>query len=369
MGEIDQPSLQALVAASLGETLRGLTLVRGGGNNRIYRGTLAAGTVAVKAYHPVADGSHLQRLERESKSFAWLRSCGIDAVPNVRAVSAAHAFAVYDWIDGEKLPVAIQEAERGAAIAGVNRFLDTLHAAKPAPSDGRWLAQEACLSTQDLLRQIEIRVERLKAIADPALAPFLADRLAPVLDRARARAVAAQAKTDLPWDRSLPESAWDFSPSDFGYHNALRAATGRLVFVDFEYAGWDDAVKLTSEFLWHPGMQLSVAERSSYLQAALRRYADIAGFAERLAAQHPLFGLRWCLILLNEFLPERWQKRLFAAGGRLAESDWEAAKMRQLDRAGAYLRAAHRIVDTPARLDTGMLESWMAAWEAAPLHG
>lgn len=369
MGDMDHPSLAALVGASLGETLHDLTLVRGGGNNRIYRAELDAGPVAVKSYHPTADGSHLQRLDRETRSFAWLRACGIDTVPGVRGVSAAHAFAVYDWVDGEKLPAAISDAEREATIGAVNRFLDTLHSAKPSPEGGRWLAQEACLSTEELLRQIEQRVDRLKAVEDPALAPFLADRLAPVLDRARARAVAAQAKTDLPWDCALPESAWDFSPSDFGTHNALRTATGGLVFVDFEYAGWDDAVKLTSDFLWHPGMQLSATARSAYLQAALRRYGDVLGFADRLAAQHPLYGLRWCLILLNEFLPERWQKRLFAAGGRLAESDWGAAKMRQLDRAGAYLRAAHRIVDTPARLDAGMLESWMAAWEAAPLHG
>ena len=35
----------------------------------------------------------------------WLRACGVTAVPGVRSVSAEHAFAVHDWMDGEKLPV------------------------------------------------------------------------------------------------------------------------------------------------------------------------------------------------------------------------------------------------------------------------
>ena len=37
------------------------------------------------------------------------------------------------------------------------------------------------------------------------------------------------------------------SPSDFGLHNALRGQDGQLRFVDFEYFGWDDPVKLVSD--------------------------------------------------------------------------------------------------------------------------
>jgi len=46
----------------------------------------------------------------------------------------------------------------------------------------------------------------------------------------------------------------------------------------------------------------------------------------RLEAFHPLFGLRWVLILLNEFHPERWRKRVLA-GDR---NSWREAKERQL---------------------------------------
>ena len=64
MAETATDALAAMVGASLGETLRDFALVRCGGNIRIIRGETAAGPVAVKAYHAVPDGSHLQRFAR-----------------------------------------------------------------------------------------------------------------------------------------------------------------------------------------------------------------------------------------------------------------------------------------------------------------
>ena len=41
---------------------------------------------------------------------------------------------------------------------------------------------------------------------------------------------------------------------------------------------------------------------------------------------YPLFGLRWALILLNEFIPDRWRRRVLAG----ATESWAEAKTRQL---------------------------------------
>ena len=49
----------------------------------------------------------------------------------------------------------------------------------------------------------------------------------------------------------------------------------------------------------------------------------------------PLFGLRWVLILLNEFIPERWQRRVLAGD----TGSWAEAKARQLSRAREFLAA------------------------------
>jgi hypothetical protein len=44
--------------------------------------------------------------------------------------------------------------------------------------------------------------------------------------------------------------------------------------------------------------------------------------------------LRWVLILLNEFIPERWQRRVLAG----ARQSWTDAKAGQLGLASEFLR-------------------------------
>ena len=53
--------------------------------------------------------------------------------------------------------------------------------------------------------------------------------------------------------RSFPQRLRVLSPSDFGFHNALRRPDGTIVFVDFEYFGWDDPAKMMADAMLHPG--------------------------------------------------------------------------------------------------------------------
>ena len=122
-------------------------------------------------------------------------------------------------------------------------------------------------------------------------------------------------------------------PSDFGFHNSLRQGDGSLAFIDFEYFGWDDPVKVTADILLHPGAPLGGAQQLRFRNAAERLYGEDASFGVRLEALLPLFGLRWALILLNEFMPERWQRRVLAG----AAESWAEAKARQLNKARAML--------------------------------
>ena len=136
------------------------------------------------------------------------------------------------------------------------------------------------------------------------------------------------------FDAAIPERERTLSPSDFGFHNARRREDGSLVFLDFEYFGWDDPAKLTADILMHPGMALSAEEDEQFRRGLADVYREDEIYGARLSALWPLFGLRWCLILLNEFLPERWFRRAYADGGR----DLETAQVQQLDKSAAMLR-------------------------------
>jgi hypothetical protein len=114
-----------------------------------------------------------------------------------------------------------------------------------------------------------------------------------------------------------------------------------LAFLDFEYFGWDDPVKLTADIMLHPGCKLGSSLQKHFRRAALELYGDDRNFAPRLAAFYPLFGLRWVLILLNEFIPERWHRRVLAG----AKESWAEAKARQLGLARELLASVSEDVE------------------------
>jgi hypothetical protein len=148
-------------------------------------------------------------------------------------------------------------------------------------------------------------------------------------------------RAGLDFDAELPQRWRSLAASDFGFHNSLRRIDGSLVFVDFEYFGWDDPVKLTADILLHPGRTLSRSHRNKLREAAQRLYGADPGFGGRLSAYLPLFGLRWVLILLNEFIPERWQRRVLAGNS----GSWSDAKVRQLANAREFLASLAQKVE------------------------
>jgi hypothetical protein len=239
--------------------------------------------------------------------------------------------ALYRWIDGESI-----EAPAAGDIDEALGFLRRLHGYRQSDAAlSLPLASEACLSGTELRRQIAMRENRLGGVAaanEPRLSDFL-ERFRDLRDRLCERAEVEREDELAPAFRTL-------SPSDFGFHNALRDRSGRVIFLDFEYFGWDDPVKLTADFMLHPGMALDRALRHRFAGGMANIHGADPDFRARLARHLPLYALRWCLIMLNEFLPGHWARRAVAGGG-----DSASAKVRQLAKAEALLGSVSRLCE------------------------
>jgi hypothetical protein len=301
----------------------------GGGNNRVYRVRTPTATFAVKAYGST-EVDDRDRLGQEYDGLRFLKTFGIGkALPAALAVDRQARCALYEWIDG-----AVAHDHGVSDIAAVADLLASMHRARDADGSSNIPeATEAVLRLADLGDQIERRLTRLSylALAESELAAFLKNDLRPEFESRMARLPEGLLRSPLTaQNRTL-------SPSDFGFHNALRRADGTLGFIDFEYFGWDDPAKLTADFLWHPAMRLSAAEKTQFLAATTKLYANDPDFLSRLAVCFPLYGIRWTLIILNEFLPQLWERRTFSGKGR----DWAVAKREQLLKARAYLATVH----------------------------
>lgn len=316
--------LETDVARLLGRPVASVEHLGGGGNSRIYRVTAADGQVfALKSYPSLAQDRR-DRLGTEFAALAFLSAHPQVMVPRPIACDRTRLLALYEWVDGGRPAVS------AGVIDAMLEFMAAVHGLRDRPgADALPLAIECCLSGAEILRQVRRRLERLRGREDEeALQAFLGDEVAPVLE-----SLALD-------DDDLPPGLRCLNPGDFGAHNMLAAAD-RTTFIDFEYFGWDDPTKQVSDVLWHPAMLLGpeLAERFRAGALALYGAAD-ADFADRLRRVFPAYGLRWIMIILNEFLPERWAVRAHAGA-----ADQAAAKARQLAKARAFLervRAAQR---------------------------
>ena len=308
-----------------------------GRNSQAWCGrTERGGRFFAKVYYR-GPGSVADRLAHEVAALRFCAEHDLRCVPGLIAVDAATDTLLLELIDGTPVPAAsVSEADLDAAVG----FLEALHGLREQPGAERLpLAAEAFFSVGEVIENVETRFKRFAQVArtdrmGAALDEFLELRFAPSWNSAVRRVREHLAARGASLRDELPRSQRSLSPSDFGFHNALRRRDGSLVFFDFEYFGWDDPAKTAVDFCLHPGMGLSPEQGGRFRERFLARFDSDGSLRARVDAVWPLFGLKWCLILLNEFLREDRERREFSAG---AELDRGEVLTRQLDKAGAML--------------------------------
>jgi len=337
MAATDDTNATADLTQLLGKPVASLDRIGEGRNSRAFRVNLRNGeTYAAKQYFQ-DDSDQRDRLGVEFNSLRFLWDKGVRCIPQPIAAASKLGWAVYEFVGETKLPSAeITESDIDFAVD----FLVSLVSLKQHPESADLPpASEASFSAKAIFENIVARLERLQKTADLAqdttgLAEFLSDEFRPAIAEIETWCRAQSKRSGISYDLELSLKERSLSPSDFGFHNAVRRDDGSTVFLDLEYFGWDDPAKTVSDFLLHPAMDLS--------NDLLRRYASsmVAGFSEnqnlanRTRLVYPLFGLKWCLILLNEFLPERMARRGFASG---APRDGAAVRAEQLAKARSML--------------------------------
>jgi hypothetical protein len=320
-----------LLARLLGEPVSKLDRLGRGRNSRVYRVSSRSGDYAAKFYfQKTADGRDRMQVEFDALSFLWGQ--GVRRIARPVRADAARQVALYEFIEGgaiESSSVSARDLDQVVAFAGELKQISTHHRAATIEP-----AAEAYFSVDSVIDNLQGRLRRLEALNISApgyedLRAFLRERFAPCFANLRKRAEAlAGYSTELdPRQRTL-------SPSDFGFHNALRKSDGALVFLDFEYFGWDDPAKLLSDLLLHPMMGLSREQRARLALGLDGLFGGDPGWRARVEALYPLFGLKWCMIMLNEFLPSHIARNRFTERD---SAEIEAVQVRQLGAAAAML--------------------------------
>ncbi len=304
-----------------------MSLMAGGRNNQVYRVDLAGGESRLAKFYPQEQGSARDRLNSEFRSLGFLWRNQVVCVPEPLFTDTEARCGVFEYIQGDRIDSA------GATRDDVDQTvqfvvqLNALHS--QALITDLPTASDACFSFQELQATIDNRLQRLEGTApdNPELADFLRGDFLPYYANVKDWVAQSAADLDLDMGELLPLDHRALSPSDFGFHNAIRRPDGRVAFVDFEYFGWDDPAKMISDYLLHPAQELGPDLRQRFLDGCLSSFKNWPGVAERIDLVYPLCGLKWCLLVLNEFLPDYVALRTHARGNGLDLSDLQSQQL------------------------------------------
>ena len=272
------------------------TSTGGGRNSRTW--TMQAGGRLVFVKETRRDDKR-DRTACEVAFASFLRCHGWQHSPVPIAHDAAARIAVYEQIDGTAIDIVT--AEHVAQAAAFARALRDM--AQHADAASLIDAADAAFDLADHIAIVDARVQRVAAECSSGPASsFVADELVPawraVRDEAKRHAEAGAGGDRV---RAL-SAARVLSPSDFGFHNALVQRDGRLVFFDFEYAGWDHPAKMLVDFFLQPA---HTADRSfiGSMADAIAGPADVSDLLAAAAQLHPVLVVKWAAIALNALLP------------------------------------------------------------------
>lgn len=109
-------------------------------------------------------------------------------------------------------------------------------------------------------------------------------------------------------DRTLPVKERLFAPGFFGLDNCLRGENGALTFLDLSGAGWDDPVKLISDFLRSTHQEYSIHQRLKVLEAFKNSRSWDTNFMKRVYAVSDLIAVEWILEVLSVVLPSERER-------------------------------------------------------------
>ena len=281
--------------------------VDGGGNNKVFAVHTESGKYLAKIYYSNPSDTR-NRLNAEYSFLEYARKIGMECVPKPIFSIPEKNMGLYEFVQGRKLTSSELASQHITQAANFVRALNERLEKDNALST----ASECCFSIEQHLLLTDMRVKKLLDM--------------PVVSEIDHQALLFVGKLDRVWKKlkdaivarcdsiSIQLDAADrcISPSDFGFHNALLRDTGEICFIDFEYAGWDDPAKMIGDFFSQPAIPVSLEHFDIFISEALGYSKNKDELAHRARLLLPLFQIKWCCIILNDFLPNAARRRQFA---------------------------------------------------------
>ncbi len=302
-----------LNGSGLISNIRAAEGMNGGKNNRLYKLTLQDGKKYVLKRYFKHINDPRNRQKTESLFYEYAEKIKIINISKlIYADSMANA-SLFEYVDGIKIsPSLVSKEDIQMAIEFVNNLNFSLHKFE---SKNLPIASEACFSINDHLELINSRVTRLYEIKNQYSNEILTKIIEEILTCWKKIRQDIVLKVNAEGLNIYSQLLFDdkcISPSDFGFHNAIKKADGSVIFIDFEYAGWDDPAKLVGDFFAQIEVPIPENYVHVFIDSVASNYSNQKEFKFRANLLMPAYQIKWCCIALNFLIPENLERRIFS---------------------------------------------------------
>ncbi|MAE43042.1 hypothetical protein CMO93_04675 [Candidatus Woesearchaeota archaeon] len=308
--------------------------IAGGRNNKVFCVEYENGKKALlKSYFddPI---NKKDRLRNEFNFLKFVYGGGIKCVAKPYCADFDNNLGLYEFIEGNKPKVEgidenkIKQALNFFSQINSNKDFINLH-----------VATEAYFNIKGHIGNIKNRIERLENISinskiDEEAKEFIKNQLLVCWREVQEFIAKASKEQKININENISDQEKCLSPSDFGYHNCLLDKSNKLFFLDFEYSGVDDPAKMVCDFFCQNEIPVPMKFFNMFIEQVAKTLEDEDKFKERVKILFPLYKIKWCCIILNEFSKEGSERRNFA----LEPKDLEENKKKQLEKVYEYVK-------------------------------
>ena len=286
--------------------------IPGGGNNRLYKATTEnREEFLVKEYFL----DDRKRLQREYGALDFLHGSGFLDVPVPYFADEVGYYAIYSF---EKGKTSDAKSFTRNEVDNVVLFLNRLQSIKPDNliktkfSDALFASRSLDEYSETVLFKFgnfeeslglkEINPKVIQLAETYKLDEIVRGRIGKLRNNLGTRKLF----------NPIKDSEMRLSPVDFGPHNMIVRNDGQICFIDFEYFGWDDPVKIIVNFMHHEGSRDIPHEQKLYFLDKFKEQSMLSPhIIKRIDVAAPLAALDWISILLWGITPDRVSSKKF----------------------------------------------------------
>lgn len=294
----------------LGQKLYLVEKVDKGGNNRIYK-------IAIDPEHNFTLKEYFtddrERMDREYKSLEFLEKQGFECLPRVVAKNNILNCALYTFVNGEERK---PEEFNNENVTQIVEFVNSLQRIKS--NESKQIFKPAVLSTHsfsEFANTVRFRVNKFLSYIESSDATSISVELSTNISPQKLifeKLDKLSTQNSSNFNEKIQEEDMRLSPVDFGPHNMLFDRN-IVNYLDFEYFGWDDPVKIIPNLIFHEG---SVGLSNDVCKKILNYYTSTTTLHNQVIRRLPialsLAGLDWLSILLWSLTSEKIASRRFA---------------------------------------------------------